>query len=74
MIKVMTYLDLASEYRDQAAQKKIEALGPRLADRTLSAEQRQVVQDEIQATDEWRRGTLHVVEVSEVLNSSETLP
>lgn len=74
MIKVMTYLDLNPEFRAEAAQKKLDILGPRLADRTMTAEQRQLVQEEIQTTNAWVRGSIpvhHSVEVSEALNSQE---
>lgn len=57
-IKQMNYLDISMEARKKAGSRRLAILRPLLAERSLPAEQREKVQEEIRQVSSWVAGEL----------------
>lgn len=67
-VQIMTYRDLPEEVRRDSGAQRLARLQERLADRTLTEEQRAALQTEIQWVSAWIQGTIEVSPTPSVIN------
>ncbi len=61
----LSYLDLTPEQRQKAAAQARSRIQTYLTHPFLSAEQRKQLQDQLARINQWERGTLHIVNLTE---------